>query len=89
MRKKVVDFKQPPVSPPSTTAQERLMVVAMGHTDDDYEVWTHRDNAHAYTGSVAVIHRVDASFRPCFLELLQASWCAHYVEVWVQEAWYS
>ena len=26
-----------------------------------------------HTGSVAVIHRVDASFRPCFLELLQAS----------------
>ena len=46
-----------------------------------------------HTGSVAVIHRVDAiaSFRPCFLELLQASGCAHYVEVWVQEleAWYS
>ena len=48
VRKKVVDFKQPPVSPPSTTAQERLMVVAIGHTDDDYEVWTHRDAAHAY-----------------------------------------
>ena len=30
-----------------------------------------------HTGSVAVIHRVDASFRPCFLELLQASGCAH------------
>ena len=28
-------------------------------------------------------------FRPCFLELLQASGCAHYVEVWVQEAWYN
>ena len=48
VRKKVVDFKPPPVSPPSTTAQERLMVVAMGHTDDDYEVWTHPDAAHAY-----------------------------------------
>ena len=47
MRKKVVDFKQPPVSPPSTTAQERLMVVAMGHTDDDYEAWTHRDATQA------------------------------------------
>ena len=42
-----------------------------------------------HTRSVAVIHRLDASFRPCFLELLQASGCAHYVEVWVQEAWYS
>ena len=31
-----------------------------------------------HTGSVAVIHRVDASFRLCFLELLQASGCAHY-----------
>ena len=41
-----------------------------------------------HMGSVAVIHRVDASFRPYFLELLQASGCAHYVEVWVQEAWY-
>ena len=48
MRKKVVDFKQPPVSPPSTTAQERLMVVVIGDTDDDYEVWTHPDAAHAY-----------------------------------------
>ena len=37
-----------PVSPPSTTAQERLMVVAIGDTDDDYEVWTHPDAAHAY-----------------------------------------
>ena len=26
-----------------------------------------------HTGSVAVIHRIDATFRPCFLELLQAS----------------
>ena len=43
-----------------------------------------------HTGSVAVTHRVDASFRPCFLSycLLQASGCAYYVEVWVQEAWY-
>ena len=24
------------------------VVVAMGHTDHDYEVWTHRDAAHAY-----------------------------------------
>mgnify|MGYP006123808227 FL=1 len=48
VRKKVVDFKQLRESPPSTTAQERLMVVAMGHTDDDYEAWTHRDAAHAY-----------------------------------------
>ena len=42
-----------------------------------------------HTGSVAVTHRVDASFRPMLFELLQASGCAHYVEVWVQEAWYS
>ena len=48
VRKKVVDFKQLRQSPPSTTAQERLMVVAMGHTDDDYEAWAHRDAAHAY-----------------------------------------
>ena len=48
MRKKVVDFKQLRESPPSTTAQERLMVVAIGDTDDDYEVWTHPDAAHAY-----------------------------------------
>ena len=48
VRKKGVDFKQPPVSPPSATAQQRLMVVAMGHIDDDYEVWTHRDAAHTY-----------------------------------------
>ena len=89
MRKKEVDFKQPRESPPSTTAQERLMVVAMGHTDDDYEAWTHIAMPRTHAGSVAVIHRVDASFRPCFLELLQASGCAHYVEVWVQEAWYS
>ena len=72
------------------------MVVAMGHTGDDYEVWTHRDDAHAYAGyrkRRRHVHRVDASFRPCFLELLQASGCAHYVEVQVQvrvqEAWYS
>ena len=48
VRKKVAHFKQPPVSTPSTTAQERLMVVAMGRTDDGYEAWTHRDAAHAY-----------------------------------------
>ena len=48
VRKKVVDFKQLRESPPSTTAQERLMVVAIGDTDDDYEVWTHPDAAHAY-----------------------------------------
>ena len=36
------------VSPPSTTAQERLMVVAKAHTDDGYEAWTRRDAAHAY-----------------------------------------
>ena len=31
------------------------MVVAMGHTDDDYGVWTHRDAAHAHTGSRSVV----------------------------------
>ena len=46
--KKGAHFKQLRESPPSTTAQERLMVVAMGDTDDDYEAWTHRDAAHAY-----------------------------------------
>ena len=29
----------------------------------------HSDDAHTHTVSVAVIHRVGASFRPCFLEL--------------------
>ena len=48
----------------------------MGHTDADYESIIAMPRTH--TGSVGVIHRVDASFRPCFLELLQASGCAHY-----------
>ena len=48
VRKKGAHFKQLRDSPPSTTAQEQLMVVALGHTDDDYEAWTHRDPAHAY-----------------------------------------
>ena len=56
-----------PVSPPSTTAQERLMAVAIGHTDDDYEAWAHRDDAHAYGKRRRHTHRVDASSRPCFL----------------------
>ena len=67
VRKKGGHFKQLRESPPSTTAQERLMVVAMGHTDDDYEAWTHRDDAHAYGKRRRHTHRVDASSRPCFL----------------------
>ena len=48
VRKKGAHFKQLRERSPSTTAQERLMVVAMSHNDDDYEVWTHRNAAHAY-----------------------------------------
>ena len=32
------------------------------------------------------MHTARALRRPCFLELLQASGCAHDVEMWVQEA---
>ena len=42
-----------------------------------------------HTGSVAVTHRVDGGFRPCSLELLQASGCAHDVERWGSEALYT
>ena len=69
-----------------STAQERLMVVAMGHTDDDYEACGligHRDAAHAYGNGrgrgkrrPTVTHHVDATVASdhCFwMELLQAS----------------
>ena len=69
-------------------------------TDDDYEVWTHRDAAHAYgfTGSVAVhTPRSDAiwyiygySFRPCFWSYSKRQGARTTARgVWVQEAWYS
>ena len=89
------------MSLPLATAQEQLMVFAMGHTDHDHEVWAHRrlDIAMPRTRIQSYRKRrrhtmshstqcVDASFRPCFLELLQASGCAHDVEVWlwVQDA---
>ena len=51
VRKKVVDFKQltreSTVDYCSRTAYGSWLV-AMGHTDDGYEAWTHRDAAHAY-----------------------------------------
>ena len=34
------------------------------------------------------VHRIDASFRPCFLSYSKRR-RSHDVEVWVQEAWYS
>ena len=39
VRKIGATFKQPSVSPPLTNAQQRRVVVAMDHTDHDYELY--------------------------------------------------
>ena len=101
MRKKVVDFKQLRESPVHCRLLLKngpygTLVVAMGHTDDGYEAWTHRTLRSRCRARIRDKRRRHSSHtaltlasEPCFLSYFTPSLRvhAHYVEVWVQEAW--
>ena len=63
----------------------------MRRTAEELEAWSSGGGgAHMRYGTLPERReRSPVGLALMLFELLQASGCAHYVEVWVQEAWYS